>query len=128
LYGIQKTTIFFKNVTLATYDRYNPVVDFLHTINGSLKMFDIPHNKIGYAMQQLSSKQREVLILITIKGLTYKDAALAMEMSVIEARRLLTEARETLQIILDTPVLAPKKGSFIPPYQKALSGNALYAA
>ena len=62
------------------------------------------HNVIANALSQLSPGHREALILINIKGISYKEAARTLKKSERVLRLILSAARASLQNILETPV------------------------
>lgn len=65
-------------------------------------------NKINDAMNQLSQEYKDILVLIVVKAVSYKDAAAYLGKDVADVRVLLNEAREALDLILNTPIPSQK--------------------
>ena len=74
-------------------------------------------------MEALSYEHREVLVLISVKSMTYAEAAKALGIPVGNVRMLLSRAREALQTILETPIPAEKKQRYMPPLEQGYIGN-----
>lgn len=82
-----------------------------------------PQMKINDAMERLSYEHKEVLVLISVKSMSYAQAAQALGINVGDVRMLLSRARDALQRILETPLPAEKKHRYIPPSWQGYIGN-----
>jgi RNA polymerase sigma-70 factor (ECF subfamily) len=60
-------------------------------------------NQVEAAMKHLSPEHREILVLISVKGLRYQEASEVLQLPVGTVRSRLSRARECLQTLLNTP-------------------------
>lgn len=60
-------------------------------------------NQVEEAMHRLSPEHREILVLISVKGLRYQEASEVLDLPVGTVRSRLSRARECLQAQLSTP-------------------------
>lgn len=73
-------------------------------------------SKVQDAMKLLSADHQEILVLVCVKGMRYEEVSEALQIPVGTVRSRLARARESLQMIMDTPVKKQNMGS-IPPFQ-----------
>jgi RNA polymerase sigma-70 factor (ECF subfamily) len=71
-------------------------------------------SKVKEAMATLSHDHQEILILVCVKGMRYEEVSQSLEIPVGTVRSRLARARESLQSVLDTPVVKRKKQNFTP--------------
>lgn len=63
--------------------------------------------KINQAMKQLSSEHQEILMLVVAQSMSYDQVASYLDISMEDMRATLSDAREALESMMNTPV--PKK-------------------
>lgn len=83
-------------------------------------MFDKNHNdaaRIKFAMSCLADNHRDILIMVDVHSMKYANVAEALGISVDDVRNRLSDARKSLQAILETPFPAKKKLPSPPPWE-----------
>lgn len=65
----------------------------------------VKFSKVKEAMNSLSKEHREVMIMVCIQGMLYKDVAKELGVPVGTIRSRLSRAREQLQTLIDTPTV-----------------------
>ena len=68
-------------------------------------------SEVRRAVDRLPADQRAVLLLVTVDGLSYKDAAEALQVPVGTVMSRLARARAALQMQLETGPVAPRNAS-----------------
>ncbi len=84
--------------------------------------------KVQEAMNHLSDDHKEILVLVCVKSMRYEEVAKALEIPVGTVRSRLARARESLQVILHTPVSARGKKTRASAQRKAINGERLSSA
>lgn len=81
-------------------------------------------NRVRAAMSVLSDDHREILMLVSIKGLQYQEVSEALQIPVGTVRSRLSRAREQLQNLLDGPAVQ----TGFPPPRPQTNAPEYYAA
>jgi RNA polymerase sigma-70 factor (ECF subfamily) len=80
---------------------------------------------VNESMKQLSTEHREILLMISAKGMSYEEVSTALKIPAGTVRSRMNRARNHLQAILNPPVAAPYQ---IPAYMHAAIAHARIAA
>lgn len=78
-------------------------------------------NRVEDAMKKLSPEHREILVLISVKGLRYQEASAVLNLPVGTVRSRLSRARECLQAQLAS---GDSRLSRVPAYMQSSAGGS----
>lgn len=104
--------------------KYDPE-SYLETLTVDASQdFSAELNQVEDAMKLLSPEHREILVLISVKGLRYQEASEVLKLPVGTVRSRLSRARECLQNMLN----APHRNDNLPAYTQRVNPQYSSAA